>query len=161
MPLAASAFVVLAAEPLYLLVDTAVVGHLGSRPLAGLGVGAAAVSRYARLARQSPNVANLGLTYDLGRVSARAAYQYQGASIYSYGDGTRTGGGDTYFYAHGQVDASVIVNVTPLASVQLQGLNLNNEIFGFYNGAPGATYAIQRETYGRSFILGVKYGFGR
>jgi putative MATE family efflux protein len=39
--LAASAFVVLAAEPLYLLVDTAVVGHLGPRPLAGLGVGAA------------------------------------------------------------------------------------------------------------------------
>jgi putative MATE family efflux protein len=33
--------VVLAAEPLYLLVDTAVVGHLGSVPLAGLGVGAA------------------------------------------------------------------------------------------------------------------------
>jgi len=32
---------VLAAEPLYLLVDTAVVGHLGSRSLAGLGVGAA------------------------------------------------------------------------------------------------------------------------
>jgi putative MATE family efflux protein len=41
LALAVSAFVVLAAEPLYLLVDTAVVGHLGSRPLAGLGVGAA------------------------------------------------------------------------------------------------------------------------
>ena len=39
--LAASAFVVLAAEPVYLLVDTAVVGHLGERALAGLGVGAA------------------------------------------------------------------------------------------------------------------------
>lgn len=35
--LAASAFVVLAAEPLFLLVDTAVVGHLGAIPLAGLG----------------------------------------------------------------------------------------------------------------------------
>ena len=32
-------FGVLAAEPLYLLVDTAVVGHLGARDLAGLGVG--------------------------------------------------------------------------------------------------------------------------
>jgi putative MATE family efflux protein len=39
--LAASAFVVLAAEPLYLLVDTAIVGHLGATALAGLGVGAA------------------------------------------------------------------------------------------------------------------------
>lgn len=33
------ALVVLAAEPLYLLVDTAVVGHLGSVPLAGLAAG--------------------------------------------------------------------------------------------------------------------------
>ena len=41
LTLAASAFVVLAAEPLYLLVDTAVVGHLGSVPLAGLGVAGA------------------------------------------------------------------------------------------------------------------------
>ena len=39
--LAASAFAVLAAEPLYLLVDTAVVGHLGPQPLAALGIGAA------------------------------------------------------------------------------------------------------------------------
>src|SRR4051794_6226183 len=35
--LAASAFVVLAAEPLFVLVDTAVVGHLGRVPLAALG----------------------------------------------------------------------------------------------------------------------------
>ncbi|MFG1924292.1 MATE family efflux transporter [Cryptosporangium sp. NPDC048952] len=37
--LAASAFVVLAAEPIFLLVDTAVVGHLGRVALAGLGAG--------------------------------------------------------------------------------------------------------------------------
>jgi putative MATE family efflux protein len=41
LALAASAFVVLAAEPLYLLVDTAVVGHLGPIPLGALGIGAA------------------------------------------------------------------------------------------------------------------------
>ncbi len=41
LALSASAFVVLAAEPLYLLVDTAVVGHLGSVALGGLGIGAA------------------------------------------------------------------------------------------------------------------------
>jgi putative MATE family efflux protein len=41
LALSASAVVVLAAEPLYLLVDTAVVGHLGSVSLAGLGVAAA------------------------------------------------------------------------------------------------------------------------
>src|SRR5690242_6977350 len=37
--LALPALVVLAAEPLYVLVDTAVVGHLGRTPLAGLAVG--------------------------------------------------------------------------------------------------------------------------
>ena len=41
LTLSASAFAVLAAEPLYLLVDTAVVGHLGSTALASLGIGAA------------------------------------------------------------------------------------------------------------------------
>ena len=37
--LALPALAVLAAEPLYLLVDTAVVGHLGALPLAGLAIG--------------------------------------------------------------------------------------------------------------------------
>ncbi|HEY0779471.1 MAG TPA: TonB-dependent receptor [Gemmatirosa sp.] len=136
------------------------VSLLGDTATTAATLGHPVVTRHAQLARQAPNVANLGLTYDLGRVSARASYQYQGASIYSYGDGTRTASGDTYFYPHGQVDASIIANVTPLVSLQLQGLNLNDEIFGFYQGAPGATYSIQRETYGRSFIIGVKYGFG-
>lgn len=40
LSLAVPALGVLAAEPLYLLVDTAVVGHLGAVPLAGLSVGA-------------------------------------------------------------------------------------------------------------------------
>src|SRR5687768_11906263 len=39
LSLALPALVVLAAEPLYLLVDTAVVGHLGAVPLGGLAVG--------------------------------------------------------------------------------------------------------------------------
>ena len=38
--LALPALGVLAAEPLYLLVDTAVIGRLGAVPLAGLSVGA-------------------------------------------------------------------------------------------------------------------------
>src|SRR3954452_9807096 len=39
LALALPALVVLAAEPLYLLVDTAVVGHLGAVALGGLAVG--------------------------------------------------------------------------------------------------------------------------
>jgi putative MATE family efflux protein len=41
LALSASAIVVLAAEPTYVLVDTAVVGHLGPRPLGGLAVAGA------------------------------------------------------------------------------------------------------------------------
>lgn len=43
--LAVSALGVLAAEPLYLLVDTAVVGHLGTVSLAGLAVGAVVLAQ--------------------------------------------------------------------------------------------------------------------
>jgi putative MATE family efflux protein len=42
--LAIPAFFALAAEPLYVLVDTAIVGHLGTLPLAGLGVAGAVLS---------------------------------------------------------------------------------------------------------------------
>ncbi|MET8161567.1 MATE family efflux transporter [Sphaerisporangium sp. NPDC005289] len=45
--LALPALGVLAAEPLYLLVDTAVVGHLGAVPLAGLSVGAIVLAQIA------------------------------------------------------------------------------------------------------------------
>ena len=38
LALAVPAFLALVAEPLYLLADSAIVGHLGTVPLAGLGV---------------------------------------------------------------------------------------------------------------------------
>ena len=116
-------------------------------------------TRFAPLPRQAENVANIAGTYELGRVSSRLAWQYQGQSIYSYGDGTATAGGDTYFYPHEQLDASVLVTLTQQAQLQVQGLNLNNAVFGFFNGTPGSAYSIQREVYGRSFVVGVKYGF--
>lgn len=47
--LAGSAFVVLAAEPSFVLVDTAVVGHLGAVPLAGLGIGGTLMSLVAMI----------------------------------------------------------------------------------------------------------------
>ena len=49
LSLAVPALVVLAAEPLYLLVDTAVVGNLGTVPLAGLAVGGALLAWAAAL----------------------------------------------------------------------------------------------------------------
>jgi putative MATE family efflux protein len=63
--LALPALVVLAAEPLYLLVDTAVVGHLGSTPLASLAIGGTVLA----LAAWLGTVVNYGTT-------GRAARQY-------------------------------------------------------------------------------------
>ncbi|MEP6494157.1 MAG: TonB-dependent receptor [bacterium] len=118
------------------------------------------VTRYARLPRQSNSLGNFALTYDSRRVSARAAWQYQGESITSYGDGTPTPSGDNWFLPHSQLDASLTVDLRDDVSLQLSGLNLNNAVFGFYNGNSAAQFSGQREYYGRSVIMSVKYGFG-
>ena len=116
--------------------------------------------RSAPLPRQAKSIGNVALVYDARRISARAAWQYQGESIYSYGDGSPTPSGDNWLFPHSQIDASVTVNITSDISLQLQGLNLNNAVFGFYNGTRTEKFANQREYYGRAIIAGLKYGFG-
>jgi hypothetical protein len=37
-------------------------------------------------------------------------------------------------------------------------LNLNNAVFGFFNGTPSHAYNVQREYYGTTFYVGAKYG---
>ncbi|HXJ30021.1 MAG TPA: TonB-dependent receptor [Gemmatimonadales bacterium] len=115
--------------------------------------------RTAQLLRQAPDLANIALTYARGALSGEVAWTYNGANITAYGDGTPTAGGDNYFYAHSQIDASLIFSVTPAAQLQLQALNLNNAVFGFFNGTPDHAFNIQREYYGRTFYVGMKYGF--
>lgn len=119
-----------------------------------------ATIRSAPLPRQAKSIGNVALLYDAKRFSARAAWQYQGESIYSYGDGSPTPSGDNWLFPHSQIDASITVNLTANASLQLQGLNLNNAVFGFFNGTSAERFANQREYYGRSIIAGLKYGFG-
>jgi len=126
--------------------------HVDSRALVDPTTG-----RHAPLQRQSPNLANVALTYDYGPVSARAGWAYQGANITSYGDGSATPTGDTYFYAHSQIDASIIYNFNTRLQVQLQGLNLNNAVFGLFTGTPTHDYSIQREYYGSTIYFGAKY----
>jgi outer membrane receptor for ferrienterochelin and colicin len=115
--------------------------------------------RQAQLLRQAPDLANIALTYARGALSGEVAWTHNGANITAYGDGTPTAGGDNYFYAHSQIDASLIYSVTPAAQLQLQALNLNNAVFGFFNGTPDHAFNIQREYYGRTFYVGMKYGF--
>ena len=127
--------------------------HVDSRALVDPSSG-----RYAPMPRQSPNLATFGLSYDRGPVAGRASWSYQGANIVSYGDGTPTANGDNYFYGHSQIDASLSYNFSSAVQIQVQALNLNNAVFGFFNGTPRNDYSVQREYYGRTFYLGAKYG---
>ena len=115
--------------------------------------------RQAPLLRQSPNIANVYATYDEGPVSARVGWTYNGAMIDSYGDGTPTPDGDGYFSAHGQLDGSIVYNATRSVQLQAQVLNINNAVFGFYQGTPDHQFNIQREYYSQTFFLGTKIGF--
>ena len=120
-----------------------------------------------RLLRQTPNVFNISPTYDRGRLSIRAGLTYNGASIYSYQYQDGTGGstltpggllgpnGDTYLYPHFQVDAQGSFRVKYGFTLVAYGLNLNNEVFGFYNGQ--SQYKIQREYCGPTFAVGLRW----
>ncbi len=115
--------------------------------------------RSAALLRQSPDIANVYVTYDRAPFSARLGWTYNGAMVSSYGDGTPSPSGDTYFYGHGQVDGSVVYNATRDIQIQAQVLNINNAPFGFFTGTPSQQYNIQREYYKQTFFLGTKIGF--
>lgn len=141
--------------------------------LAGLGVsanysyigsstnGIPGRSDHPRLLRNSPNMFNVSPTYDRGRYSLRMGISYNQASIssYQYADGLPGGVNgplsDQYFYSHVQVDAQGIVGMKHDMSLVVSGLNLNNEVFGFYQGSP--KYMIQREYYQPTFSAGVRW----
>jgi TonB-dependent receptor len=114
------------------------------------------------LQRQAPNTWNISPTYDKGRFSTRVGLSYNGASIYSYQwtTGAGVGGpagpaGDIYFYPHLQVDAQASYRVKKNLTFLVQGLNLTNEVFGFYNGSP--QYVIQREFYSPTYSFGLRW----
>ncbi len=114
------------------------------------------------LQRQAPNTWNISPTYDRGRFSTRAGLSYNGASIYQYQwqtgagvGGTAGPAGDTYFYPHLQVDAQASYRVRKDFTFLVQGLNLTNEVFGFYNGSP--QYVLQREYYNRTYSFGLRW----
>lgn len=144
--------------PLHGLGISANYGYTASR--ADLGPDFARTD-HPRLVRSAPNTWNVSPTYDLGRVSARLGLSYNGANIagYQFQDGVAGGitgpFGDNYFYAHLQVDAQGSVRLTHGLTFTMYGLNLNNEVFGFYNGSP--QYMVQREYYRPTFAAGFRW----
>jgi TonB-dependent receptor len=114
-----------------------------------------------RLQRQAPNLFNISPTYDRGRLSIRAGFTYNQASIYAYQytDGTPGGLngplGDNYFFTHFQIDLQGSYRLKYGFSLVAYGLNLNNEVFGFYNGQP--KYFVQREYYEPTVAFGLRW----
>jgi TonB-dependent receptor len=124
-------------------------------------------SDHPRLLRNAPNTWNISPTYDRGRFSVRMGLSYNQANIafYSFQDGsdgsTATPGGvkgpfgDGYFYSHLQVDAQGSIGLKHGMTFVMYGLNLTNEVFGFYQGSP--QFMIQREYYGPTIAAGFRW----
>lgn len=118
-------------------------------------------SDHPALQRQAPHSWNISPTYDKGRVSLRVGLSYNSANIffYNYSDGAPLGktgpNGDNYLYAHLQVDAQASVRLSKGFSAVVYGLNLNNEVFGFYQGSP--QWVVQREYYKSTVAAGLRW----
>ena len=108
-------------------------------------------SDHPALVRQAPHTWNISPTYDRGRVSFRLGLSYNAANIfsYNYSDGALLGingpNGDVYLYAHLQIDAQMSVRLVKGITFIAYGLNIGNEVFGFYQGS--TIWPIQREYY--------------
>jgi TonB-dependent receptor len=127
------------------------------------------------LLRQAPNTWNLSPTYDRKRLSVRVGLAYNGPNIFQYQyhnlqfdpnnpgkiipnsqpGGTKGPGGDNYLYSHFQVDAQGSYYLGKGLTFTVAGLNLNNEVFGFYNGSP--QYVVQREYYKPTYTFGFRW----
>jgi TonB-dependent receptor len=133
-------------------------GYTASRASLGPDFGR---SDHPRLLRNAPNTWNISPTYDRGRVSVRVGLSYNAANIAGYGftDGAYGGikgpFGDNYFYAHLQFDAQGSVRLARGLQFIMYGLNINNEVFGFYNGSP--QYMVQREYYRPTIAAGFRW----
>ncbi len=108
-----------------------------------------------RLVRNAPHTWNVSPTYDRGRVSLRVGLSYNAQNIAGYGDGTSRPTGDNYFYPHLQFDAQGSVKMARGLTFVMYGLNINNEVFGFYNGSP--QYMVQREFYKPTIAAGLRW----
>ena len=118
------------------------------------------------LQRQAPNTWNFNLTYDKSRCSVRFAISHNDANIAAYNFqanstpndpilGLRGPTGDNYFYAHTQYDIQGSYRIHKGLQFVASGLNLSNEVFGFYNGSP--IYPVQREFYKPTVSFGFRW----
>ncbi|MDR3775215.1 MAG: TonB-dependent receptor [Terracidiphilus sp.] len=139
--------------------------------------------------RQAPNSWNISPTFDTKRFSMRVGMTFDDKMIYAYqyenlayatdssgnpilnpdgsqqtipnpqAGGTAGPAGDNYLYAHYQFDTQASYKLPWGFQVYAYGLNLNNEVFGFYNGSP--QYVVQREYYHPTYAGGIRWTSNR
>jgi TonB-dependent receptor len=128
---------------------------------------------------------NIEPAYELGRYEVHMGMTYNGSNIYAYQYYSTASGiaecnnggnpnptdsaplngpingpcGDNYFYPHFQVDAQMGARIYRGLRLQVQGLNLTNEVFGFYNGTE--QYMTQREYYKPTYEVSLVWNSGR
>ncbi len=135
------------------------------------GLGPLGRSDEPALLRQAPHTWNISPTYDKRKLSVRLGLSFNAANIFQYnyqdantgtfdptsgsGGGIKGPNGDVYLYSHLQVDLQGTYNLPKGFTAVAYGLNLNNEVFGFYQGSP--IYPIQREYYHPSAIFGLRW----
>ncbi len=122
------------------------------------------------LQRQAPNTWNLGFTYDKSRFSMRFGLSHNDANLFAYGYvhdptnpnvdkdpilGLKGPLADQYLYAHTQLDIQGSYRMYRGLQLVVSGLNLTNEVFGFYTGSP--IYPNQREFYKPTVIFGMRW----
>jgi hypothetical protein len=127
---------------------------------------------------------NIEPAYELGRYEVHMGMSYNGANIYAYQYYSTDSGlaecgnpnpnpsasaplngpingpcGDNYFYPHFQVDAQMGMRLFSGLHLEVEGLDLNNEVFGFYNGSP--QYMTQREYYKPTYSASLRWTSNR
>jgi TonB-dependent receptor len=117
------------------------------------------------LVGQAPYSWNIGPAYATRRALVTMGISHNGSNIYAYqyqstGPGAVPFGvtgpnGDNYFYSHTQVDAQATYYIGRGFTALASGLNMNNEVFGFYNGSP--KYMTQREYYKPTYSGGIRW----
>jgi TonB-dependent receptor len=161
--------------------------HLNYLPsvLGGLGISANYSYTYSRekgfplrtdhprLIDQAANDWNISPTYDTRRFSLRMGMSFNGANLNSYnwispalapGAGADPAGlgptgpsGDVWTLPHFQVDAQASYRAWRGLRVMANGLNLTNEVFGYYTGS--TEFVNQREYYKPTYTIGLHYTF--
>ena len=113
------------------------------------------------LVGQAPYSWNIAPAYATKRAFVTVGITHNSANIYAYQytdgavGGTQGPNGDNYFFSHTQVDAQATYYIGRGFTVLGSGLNMNNEVFGFYNGSP--SFMTQREYYKPTYSGGIRW----